>query len=169
MEIRMGGVADVPAIMEMMDGAVAWLAARGRADQWGVRPWSESPEQVEKMADKVRAGTAWIAEVEGEPAGAMVVSPTPPHYVSAADEPELYITLLVTARAFTGHRVGSTLLAHAYEEARRAGVGLLRVDCFAGNDGRLVGYYRGNGFTEAETFTVGDWPGRVLLRRVMGK
>jgi GNAT superfamily N-acetyltransferase len=166
MKIRRGGMDDVPAIMGMLDGAVAWLADRGRTDQWGARPWSESPGQVEKIADKVHTGVAWIAEVDEEPAGAMVLSAEAVDYVPAAREPELYITLLVTSRAFTGRGVGSALLAHAYEEARRAGVGLLRVDCFAGNDGRLVEYYRGNGFTRADTFTVGAWPGRLLFREV---
>ncbi len=166
MEIRRGGTDDIPAIMAMLDGAVAWLADRGRADQWGARPWSESPGQLEKIADKVRTGVAWIAEVDGEPAGAMTLSAEAVDYVSAAGEPELYITLLVTSRAFTGRGVGSALLSHAHEEARRAGVGLLRVDCFAGNDGRLVEYYSGNGFTRADTFTVGTWPGRLLFRQV---
>jgi hypothetical protein len=33
-------------------------------------------------------------------------------------------------------------------------------------DGRLVDYYRRNGFVPVETFTVGEWPGQVLARRV---
>jgi GNAT superfamily N-acetyltransferase len=84
--------------------------------------------------------------------------------VPAADEPELYISWLVTSRPFAGHGVGAALIEHACAEARRLDVGLLRVDCYAGNDGRLVDYYRGNGCTTAETFTVG-WPGQVLFRR----
>jgi GNAT superfamily N-acetyltransferase len=167
--IRQGGVADVPVIMEMLDGAVAWLAANGRSDQWGDRPWSENPQQVAAITDRVRTGTAWIAEIEEAPAGAMTVSPEAPRHVPAADEPELYITWLVTARPFTGRGVGAALIAHACEEARRLGIGLLRVDCYAGNDGRLVDYYRGNGFTAAETFTVGTWPGQVLFRRVSAR
>lgn len=43
---------------------------------------------------------------------------------------------------------------------------LLRVDCFAGGEGRLVEYYEARGFTPTETFVVGDWPGQVLERRV---
>ncbi len=64
--------------------------------------------------------------------------------------------------------MGSALLAHAAEETRRAGVSLLRVDCYAGDDGKLVRYYEANGFTPVQSFTVGenDWPGRLLARRV---
>lgn len=64
--------------------------------------------------------------------------------------------------------MGSALLAHAAEETRRAGISLLRVDCYAGDDGKLVRYYEANGFTRTEAFTVGenDWPGQLLARRV---
>jgi GNAT superfamily N-acetyltransferase len=163
--IRQGGVADVPAIVEMLDGAVAWLTAIGRTDQWGTQPWSANPKQVQSITDKVSTGTAWIAEIGEAPAGAMIVSSVAPHHVPAVDEPELYINWLVTSRPFAGQGVGAALIEHACEEARRLGVGLLRVDCYAGNDGRLVDYYRGNGFTTAETFTVRNWPGQVLFRR----
>jgi ribosomal protein S18 acetylase RimI-like enzyme len=98
----------------------------------------------------------------------MATSPEPVPYVSAVEEPELYITLLVTDRAFSGRGVGSALLAHACEEARRQGVEVVRVDCYAGSSGRLVDYYRRNGFTPVATFTAkdGEWPGQVLARRV---
>lgn len=63
--------------------------------------------------------------------------------------------------------MGSALLAHAAEVTRQAGVSLLRVDCYAGDDGKLVAYYEGNGFTATEPYTTnGDWPGQVLARRV---
>jgi GNAT superfamily N-acetyltransferase len=165
-EIRRGRVADVPVIMEMLDGAVAWLAANGRSGQWGSEPLSKNPERVRSIADRVRTSAAWIAEVQEEPAGALTLSSTAPHYVAAAGEPELYIGWLVTARPFAGRKVGAALLAHADEEARRLGIDLIRVDCYAGGDGRLVDYYRTNGFTKAETFTLGTWPGQVLFRRI---
>lgn len=166
MEIRRGDLDDLPAIMAMLDGAVAWLTAAGRTGQWGSEPLSARPERVAAIADKIRTGTAWIAEVDGSPAGAMTLGSHPPEYVTAADEPEVYVTLLVTDRRFAGSGVGGALLAHAREEARRAGVGLLRVDCYAGSDGRLVDYYRGQGFEPVESFTVGTWPGQLLAQRV---
>ncbi|MGH3434055.1 MAG: hypothetical protein ACRDQB_14590, partial [Thermocrispum sp.] len=55
---------------------------------------------------------------------------------------------------------------HARRIARQRGIGLLRVDCWAGGDGGLVAYYTGQGFTPTERFTVGDWPGQVLARRL---
>jgi GNAT superfamily N-acetyltransferase len=168
MRIRQGGPDDTEAIMAMLDGAVAWLVEHGSTGQWGTEPFSAIPQRVDGIADKARTDSVWIAEIDGAPAGAMATSPEPMPYVDAADEPELYITLLVTDRAYAGRGVGAALLAHARDEARRQGAGLVRVDCYAGGEGRLVAYYRRNGFTPAETFTVGEWPGQVLSLRVQG-
>jgi GNAT superfamily N-acetyltransferase len=150
----------------MLDSAVAWLAANGRTGQWGDQPMTEIPRRVASINAKTRTDTVWIAEIDGEPAGAMTVSPKPPDYVAAVSEPEHYVTLLVTSRAFGGRGVGAALLAHAAEEARLAGVELVRVDCYAGSEGRLVDYYRSQGFEPAQSFKAGDWPGQVLYRRV---
>lgn len=138
MEIRRGGAADAPIMLAMLDGAVAWLAARGRTGQWGDRPWSDDPRRVERITEIARGDEIWVAEVRGRPAGVMALSPEPMHYVAPADEPELYIKLLVTDRAFAGRGVGRALIGKAADEARARGVGLLRVDCYGGGDGRLV-------------------------------
>ncbi|MER5265389.1 GNAT family N-acetyltransferase [Actinosynnema sp. NPDC002837] len=166
MEIRRGDLDDLPAVMAMLDGAVAWLDASGRTGQWGSEPFSGQPGRVEGIAEKIREGTTWIAEVDGTPAGAMTLAPGPPRYVEPATEPEVYVTLLVASRSHAGLGVGSALLAHARDETRRAGVELLRVDCYAGSAGELVAYYRRNGFEPTESFTVGTWPGQVLAQRV---
>jgi GNAT superfamily N-acetyltransferase len=164
--IRVGGPDDAGLMLAMLDGAVAWLVERGRTGQWGTQPWSARPEAVDRITALARDDTVFVAEVDGRPAGVMAVSPRPTSYVAPAGEPELYVTLLVSDRAFAGLGVGSSLLAHAREEARRWGVGLVRVDCYGGDDGRLVEYYRGNGFSPVETVRVGDWPGQVLALRV---
>jgi GNAT superfamily N-acetyltransferase len=166
MEIRRGGPDDVPVIMAMLDGAVAWLAGNGRTGQWGAEPWSRDPGRVGRISGIARDDELLVAEEDAGPAGVMAVAPRPPSYVGAVDEPELYITLLVTDRAFAGHGVGGTLIGEAKRLARARGAGLLRVDCYGGGDGRLVEYYRRQGFEAVAEFTVGDWPGRLLSQRV---
>lgn len=164
--IRRGGPGDAPLMLAMLDGAVAWLAANGRTGQWGSEPWSRDPRRVERITGIARDDEIWVAEVDGRPAGVMAVAPRPPSYVAPIDEPELYITLLVTGRAFAGHGVGGALIGKARDEARAKGADLLRVDCYGGGDGRLVEYYRRNGFEPVAQFRVGDWPGRLLSQRV---
>jgi GNAT superfamily N-acetyltransferase len=165
-EIREGGAGDAPLMLAMLDGAVAWLASNGRTGQWGSEPWSSSPRRVERIEAMARDNDVWIAYVDGSPAGAMALSSGPQPYVEPVDEPEVYVMLLVTGREFAGHGVGGALLDHARAEARRQGVGLVRVDCYAGDDGRLVEYYRANGFTPDRPFAVDGWPGMLLTQRL---
>jgi GNAT superfamily N-acetyltransferase len=166
MKIRRGGYEDIPAVLAMFDSAIVWLAANGRGGQWGTEPMSPRPGAADRIRKKIDDGTLWIAELDGAPAGAMAVSPEPVEYVAPAEGPEVYLTLLINDRAFAGRGVGAALIGHARREAAREGVSLLRVDCYAGGDGRLVEYYRGQGFAPTERFTVGEWPGQVLEMRL---
>ncbi|WP_405143051.1 GNAT family N-acetyltransferase [Sphaerisporangium sp. NBC_01403] len=165
MRIRIGRAEDVPAVLAMYDSAVAWLAAAGRTGQWGASPFSADPARVELVTSHAAAGGMRVAEVDGRAAGCMVLG-TPMSYIAPAPEPELYVQALVIDRAFAGRAVGTALLRRARQEAVELGVSLLRVDCYAGGDGRLVKYYESQGFTRSETFTVGDWPGQLLEMRL---
>ncbi|MEV7190879.1 GNAT family N-acetyltransferase [Streptomyces sp. NPDC093510] len=174
MQIRPGGADDVPAVLALFDGAVEWLVSQGRTGQWGTTPWSENPKAVALVEKYLTTGEPWIAEIDGEVVGTVTLTDGPGgDIIPEADEPERYIHLLVADhRRFPGRGVGRALLAHAAEETRRQGVSLLRVDCYAGDDGKLVAYYESNGFERTTPFTAdnretGDaWPGQVLARRV---
>ncbi|WP_214412605.1 GNAT family N-acetyltransferase [Sphaerisporangium fuscum] len=165
MKIRIGDVRDVPAVLKMFDSAVAWLVGQGRTGQWGSVPFSQLPERIELVTDQASSGGMRIAEVDGRPAGCLVVGSAMP-YVPPAAEPELYVRVLVIDQAFAGRGVGSALLRRAREEAVEQGLPLLRVDCYAGDDGRLVKYYESQGFTRTDPFKVGDWPGQLLEMRL---
>ncbi|MFJ3900212.1 GNAT family N-acetyltransferase [Streptomyces sp. NPDC090025] len=164
--IRQGGPADVPAILAILDSAVVWLNGKGITAQWGTDPFTSRPKTVELVEQVAGEGIPLIAEIDGVPAGTLTLTPHPGGYVAPADEPEQYVRFLATDARFHGHGVGAALLAHAAEETRRQGVSLLRVDCFAGSEGRLVEYYERQGFTRTETFEVNDWPGQVLEQRL---
>ncbi|MDQ0991521.1 GNAT family N-acetyltransferase [Streptomyces sp. V3I7] len=166
--IREGGPDDLPVILGMFDSAVEWLVAQGRTRQWGTDPWSTDPKAVAMIERYVRAGTPFFAEVDGAPAATLTLTDAPGSYLEPAGEPERYIHLLASDRRFKGHGAGAALLAHAAEVTRRAGVSLLRVDCYAGDDRKLVAFYERNGFTPVEEFTFGadKWPGMALARRV---
>ncbi|MFF0015777.1 GNAT family N-acetyltransferase [Streptomyces sp. NPDC005374] len=171
--IRDGSPGDIPVILGMLDSCVEWLVAQGRPRQWGTEPLSGSPKTVESVARYIDEGSVFIAEADGVPAATLTITDSPGAYLAALappGEPERYIHWLASDRRFKGLGAGSALLAHAAEETRRAGVGLLRVDCYAGDDGKLVAYYEANGFTPTESYTAGvnnDWPGQVLAMRVL--
>ncbi|MFD9163303.1 GNAT family N-acetyltransferase [Streptomyces sp. NPDC059558] len=168
LRIRPGGPPDAPAVLDMLDAAVAWMNARGNTEQWGTTPYSQKPGGVARVDRYLTENTPYIAESAGAPVGVLVLDsgPSPQMPIAPAAEPERYVRLLVSDRRRAGLGIGAALLAHAAEETRRAGVGLLRVDCWAGGGGELVAFYERNGFTPTEPFLSGAWPGQVLARRL---
>ncbi|MEV6692388.1 GNAT family N-acetyltransferase [Micromonospora sp. NPDC051196] len=166
--LRPGGPADVPAVLRLLDDATAWLVARGHTGQWGSEPASTDPRRIAQADGWGSGGGLWLAQVDERPVGALVVG-TANDYVPPATEPELYVNLLVTDRAYAGSGIGGRLLAHAADLARQCGVTLLRVDCYAGDDGALVRWYERQGFTPTDRFTLDrpghpPWPGQLLTR-----
>ncbi|MFD0400635.1 GNAT family N-acetyltransferase [Kitasatospora sp. NPDC059811] len=172
MKIRTGGPDDIPDILALLDSAVGWLAGQGRTGQWGDQPFSTIPARVEQVSEyATEPFLIRLAEDdEGRTIGCCVLSEQRGKYIPAVDEPELYVRILVTDRSRKGSGIGTALIADAVEETRRRSLGLLRVDCYAGADRRLVGQYRALGFTETESFEAeqpnGIWPGQVLAIRL---
>lgn len=169
MTIRRAGRDEVPAVLGLLDGATEWLVAKGRTDQWGTEPHSTNPRRIAQITDFADDGGLWVAEANGRVVGALAVGAALP-YVPAAGEPELYVRLLVTDRGSAGQGIGASLLDQARELARSQGVGLLRVDCFAGGDGALIRYYEKQGFIRERAFAVpvndSEWPGQILFQRL---
>ncbi|MEH1017472.1 GNAT family N-acetyltransferase [Micromonospora sp. CPCC 206060] len=168
--VRAGGPDDADHILRLLDDATAWLVARGRTGQWGTEPASADPRRIAQAQEWAGSGGLYLAVLADRPVGALVVGAAPEE-VPPANEPERYVRLLVTDRAYAGRDIGGRLLAYAAGLTRAAGVGLLRVDCYAGDDGALVRWYERCGFTATERFTVArpgrpPWPGQVLARRL---
>jgi len=160
---------DAAVILGMLDRAVEWLVAGGRTGQWGTEPFSADPHRRTQADGWIAGGGVHIAEIDAAPVGALAVG-SAPAYATPVDEPELYINLLVTERAWQGSGVGARLLDHARDIARDRGVTLVRVDCYAGDDRKLVRYYERQGFTATDPFGVelpdGTWPGQTLEQRL---
>ncbi len=164
--IRSGESTDADLILGFFDEAVEWLIARGSSGQWGTEPWSAVPRRVERVKGMVADPGLRIAEIGGEAAGALIVAEEHDPNVPSVDERELYIRLLITSRRFIGKRVGGRLIEYALDEARRRGIDLVRVDCWAGGDGDLQRYYESQGFKPTVRFDVDGWVGQVLEQRV---
>ena len=174
-KIRLAQESDLAPVLAMFDGIMEWLVAQGRTEQWGTEPWSKRRELVQRVEDRITRGELRVAVEPGEVAagpaesvlGVVSFSGQCSDYVSSPPEPELFINLLGTARPAKGRNVGGVLIGEARAEARRRGLRLVRVDCFAGDDGRLRDWYLSQGFEAVEPFTVSrpgrpDWPGMLL-------
>ena len=164
MRIRRGGPGDAGAVIALFDEAVAWMVARGQTGQWGTEPMSSNPRMVRRVRDWAAGDGLWMAEDGRAPVGALVVGERPEH-VHPVEEAELYIELLLSSRARAGERIGARLVERAVGLARAAGVGLLRVDCWAGAP-RLVAFYEEQGFVRDGTFDYKGWPGQVFSMRL---
>jgi GNAT superfamily N-acetyltransferase len=171
MRIRVGGPEDVPAVLALGDEAVEWMNARGNTGQWGTSPWTGNEKREATVRSRAGGGGMRIAQdAAGGVIGAMVITPERQPYVPAVSEPELYVNLLLVSRRHVGRGIGGALISMAKQEAAELGVGLLRVDCWAGEAGSLVRVYEGYGFSRVQEFTVpvppsGQWPGMLLEMR----
>jgi GNAT superfamily N-acetyltransferase len=161
--LRIGSVADLGAVLALLDGAVAWLADRGRTGQWGDQPWSASAARVARIRGMVEGSELLLLERDGAVVAALAHGPTAHDYAPPAPEPEDYVLLLVSDPSAPG--TGRRLLDESWARARAAGLRLQRVDCYAGGDGKLVRFYESAGFTRTAPFEVNGWPGQLLERR----
>lgn len=153
---------DAAAILDLWDGAIVWLIARGQAGQWGTERASARAQSREMVDRWVRGPGVRIAEREGHPVGVSVIVPSRPDYVPAIERSETYLLFLVSSRSAAGKDIGGMLVRQAAADARAAGSEVLRVDCWAGAPG-LVAWYTREGFVPSDTFTVGDgWRGQVF-------
>ncbi|MFI0483249.1 GNAT family N-acetyltransferase [Actinomadura sp. 9N215] len=168
MRIRIGNMADVPAVLALYDRAVEWLVASGRSGQWGSEPWSESPKSIARVRRFAESGEMRVAEHGGDVVGAMRLGAAP-QSIPPVEEPDLFLEALVIDRRVAGLGVGKLLLDHARAEAAERGITLLRVQCWAGGDQGLVRYYERAGFVQSgrikSTFLEG-WEGAILSQRL---
>lgn len=157
---------DAAAILRLFDDAIAWFVRIGNTGQWGSAALTGQAQWEARAAEWCAAPDSWVAEhAQVGVSGALVIGDAVP-YVPAATEPELYVRTLIGSRDPRARGTGRQLLRLAEERALAAGVGLLRVDCYAGGSGDLIAFYESCGFERVGTFAVGDWPGQVLQRRL---
>jgi GNAT superfamily N-acetyltransferase len=171
MRIRSGGPDDIAVVLALGDEAVLWMNVRGNTQQWGTTPWTGNDKREAAIYDQALIDGLRIAEdQDGAALGAMVITENRQPYVPEAGERELYVNLLLVSRRHGGQGIGAALIQCAKQEAAARGIGLIRVDCWAGEEGSLVRVYERYGFSRVLEFTValpaGDWPGMLLAMRL---
>lgn len=94
-----------------------------------------------------RAQRLLLYRRDGDLAAGCIATPRRDPYWEAAAEPALTVHALVVARSAGGRGLGGRVLAAVEDRARREGAGLLRLDCWDGNE-VLRAFYRAAGFRE---------------------
>lgn len=153
---------DAAVILDLWDGAIAWLVARGQPEQWGTEPASGRAQTRETVQQWVRGSGVTVAERQGRVVGVSVIVPSRPDYVPAIERSETYLLFLISSRGDAGQGIGSLLVRQAAADARAAGTEVLRVDCWAGAPS-LIAWYTRQGFIASDSYTVADgWRGQVF-------
>ncbi len=118
--IRQTKPADLVAVLQLFDEAVAWLNARGITDQWGTTPVSARPHLLAEVQGYLDyAVVAEIGEVGAdELAGFVALSLTVPkemaaHLSQQAAISGAWVESLVARRTPTARGAGAALLLHA--------------------------------------------------------
>ncbi|OIQ49066.1 putative N-acetyltransferase YjaB [Pseudodesulfovibrio hydrargyri] len=94
-----------------------------------------------------------LAEVGGAPAGALLLK-------------ENYVDHLWVRPEFMGLGVGSALLDHAEDRARRAGFGALTLDCLERNK-KALSFYQTKGFAVERTYVATNYLAGENVRRML--
>ncbi len=162
LRIRLGSPTDETAVLALFDEAIEWLVDRGLVGQWGELPFSSQPDMRARVHRMLSENEIRLAEHQGTVVGALTVGASPP-YVPANAIPELYVTLLLSARRLAGNAIGARLLTRAERLARDRRARMLRVDCWADAPG-LVRFYERQGFARDGRFEVHGWRGQILSK-----
>lgn len=163
---RRAGSGDLEAVLGLFDDAVAWFVSNGNTQQWGAEPWSGQARRVAQVREALALPGAWVAELPGVGVVGLLVLGDAVSYVPPTEGAEVYVRILIGSREPRARGVGRALLAFADVEAERAGIERLRVDCYAGGTGALVGFYESCGYERTVGFDIDGWPGQVLERRL---
>jgi GNAT superfamily N-acetyltransferase len=138
--IRQAREADAAVVEAMIREAAAWV------DALGVVMWEDGELDPGRIAAEVADGQFHIAEMDGQPAGAIrfqledaLFWPDRPAGEAA------FVHRLVVRRAFKGRGISRALLEWAVGHAREQRRSLLRLDCDA-NRAKLRALYESCGF-----------------------
>jgi len=173
LDIRCARVADLPAVLELIDEAKLWLPGK-YTDQWS-KDWAD--QKGRKRSDRVKAslaqGTTWIVTVTHKNQTYAVATVTIEHAGNPLvwdrpgdlDASAVYLSRLVVARKFAGLKIGTALLNWACDHARyRYDAELVRIDVWTRNFA-LHSYYRDQGFRWQGYCDNEDYPSRARFQR----
>lgn len=118
--IRQAELCDLPAVLQLY----RQLCDQQAQDTW-TPLWEFGLHPSEEMLEGyVRNGELWLAEADGEVAGAMVLT---------EEEGSLGLHLLGILKSFRRTGLSGKMMDHMEQEARSRGIGRLCLDVIAGN------------------------------------
>jgi GNAT superfamily N-acetyltransferase len=124
--VRQARAGEAAIIQRMLEEAAAWV------DALGVVMWDEGELAPESVDSEVAAGLYFIADVDGEAAGAVRFQLADQlFWPDLTGDHSAFIHRLVVRRRYKGHGVSTALMRWAASHARELGKRWLRLDCDA--------------------------------------
>jgi hypothetical protein len=149
---------EIDVVLAVLAEAAGWLRGRG-IEQW---PDRFPADWVMPAIDR---GETWLAEVDGEFFGTLVVQWDDPIFWAGYQAAAGYLHRLAVCRP--GTRQGAVLLHWAEQHAADHGKAFLRLDCVASN-ARLRTYYERAGYEHVGDVAVGEYTQARYEKRVDG-
>jgi len=121
--VRQATPVDAATIQDMLEEAAQWV------DALGVVMWEEGELVPGRVEREIAAGQFFIAEIDGDPAGAVRFQLEDRLFWPDLDgDDSAFIHRLVVRRRYKGHGVSTALMQWAVEHARSTGKSYLRLD-----------------------------------------
>lgn len=143
-QISLAISSDVPVVRRFLVERAQWL------NDSGINQWQQfaTYEQTQQIEGDCQNGVLYVAKLNHECVGAIVITPPKTFDYQLWEEPEgyLYIHRYVVSMKAKGLGVGMQLLDFAKAKAQKECQGL-RLDCRANNQA-LVQYYRKQGLRD---------------------
>lgn len=158
MRVKRARPYDVEVVLAVLADAAAWLRAQG-IDQW---PDRFPADWVIAAIDREET---WLAEVDGETVGTLVVQWEDPIFWPGYPANAGYLHRLAVRRHGCG--LGARLLTWAERHAAVNGKAFLRLDCVSWNQS-LCAYYEQAAYEHVGDVTVGEYTQAQYEKRVGG-
>lgn len=152
---------------------------RGWNDPWSrdwVRAYIAEVEIARKelSSELLELATESTNDVVRLPVAGMILQGQASEYVrdilpeNDDNDPFIYLLYLMSDRRTAPHGkgAGAALISHAKDEALKLGFKRLCLDCWRGNNNKLVKYYEQQGFKAIGNFEAKNWPGAVMGMRL---
>ncbi|MGB6161277.1 MAG: GNAT family N-acetyltransferase [Pseudonocardiaceae bacterium] len=157
--MRRASVADLPAVMALLDERTRWLHERGS------KQWNTGRDFETLIGDAIGRRNTWLLRDDDASLATLTLTSdgdtdfwTP----EELREPALYLGKMASALRRSGEGLGSLMLSWAQDWAARSGFDSLRWDVWRTNN-QLQDYYRSIGGRYVRTVQVaGRWSGALF-------